>query len=179
MRRPHKQAANICHHSLPKCALRMFGKQTNRAKPGEQTSVVKEQEGTLSAKKLHPGQRVFIDHFVCSTQGRKFEGQGVSNRKQNARWPSKDKLFNGGCIFADAASGHIEVKFQTHFSMQEIIKSIKRHELKARDNGIIVQEHQFDNGSLFTSKSVKEHPLEEGQTSQILGTWKSPSKQKS
>ena len=136
MRRLHKQAANIRHHCLPKCASCVFGKQTNRAKPGKRTSVVREREGILSADKLHPGQRVFVDHFVCSTRGRKFEGQGISNRKRNARLPSKDKSFSGGCIFVDAATGHIEVEFQTHFSTQETIKAIKRCEQKARDNGI-------------------------------------------
>ena len=140
MRRLHKRAANICHHCLPKCASCMFGKQTNRAKPGKRNSVIREREGILSADKLHPGQRVFVDHFVCSTRGRKFEGQGISNRKQNARPPSKDKSFSGGCIFVDAATGHIEVEFQTHFSTQETIEAIKRCEQKARDNGIIIQE---------------------------------------
>ena len=62
----------------------------------------------------------------------------------------------------DAASGHIEVNFQTHFLTQETIKAIKCHELKARDNAIIVQECQFDDGSLFAAKSLKEHLLEEG-----------------
>ena len=73
----------------------------------------------LSANKLHPGQRVFVDDVVHSTQGRKFEGQGASNNKQNARVRTKDKLFGGGCVFMSAASGHIEVKFQTCFSTKK------------------------------------------------------------
>ena len=32
MRHPHKQVANICHHNPSKCALCMFGKQTNGCK---------------------------------------------------------------------------------------------------------------------------------------------------
>ena len=73
-------------------------------------------------------------------------------------------------MFVDTASGHIKVKFQTFFSAQETIKAIKRCEQKVRDNGITIQEHQFDNGSSFTSQSLKEHPLEEeGQTSQFSG----------
>ena len=69
----------------------------------------------------------------------------------------------------DAASGHIKVKFQTHFSTQETIEAIKRCELKARDNGIIIQEHQSDDGSLLTSKSLEECLLEGGQTSGFSG----------
>ena len=33
----------------------------------------------------------------------------------------------------------------------------------------MIQEHQFDNGSSFTSRSLKEHPLEQGQMSQFSG----------
>ena len=77
----------------------------------------------------------------------KFEGKGVSNGKQNAWLSSKDKLFSGGGIFVDTASSPVKVKFQTHFSTQETIKATKRCELKARDNGIIVQKHQLDNVS--------------------------------
>ena len=67
MRCPHKRVANIRDHDLPKCASCMFGKQTNRVKPGEQTTIVREQEGIPSAEKPHPGQQVFVDHFACST----------------------------------------------------------------------------------------------------------------
>ena len=76
---------------------------------------------------------------VCGCK-KKFEGQGTSNRKQNAMPTQKDKSLSGGCIFVDAASGHIKIKFQTHFLTQEAIKTIKLHELKARDNGIVIQE---------------------------------------
>ena len=69
----------------------------------------------------------------------------------------------------DAASGHIKVKFQTHFLTQKTVKAIKRCKQKARDNAIMVQECQLDNESLFTSKSLREHLLEEGQTSEFLG----------
>ena len=92
MRQLHEQAANVDHQSSPKCASCMFGKQTNCARPGKQTSVVTEQEGILPAKTPHPGQSVSVDDFVCSAQGRKFEGQGVSNRKPNARLISKDNF---------------------------------------------------------------------------------------
>ena len=70
-------------------------------------------------------------------------------------------------MFVDATSGHNKVEFQTLFSTQETIKAIKRCEQKARDNRITVQGCQFKNGSSFMSRSLREHPLEEGQTSPI------------
>ena len=72
-------------------------------------------------------------------------------------------------MFVDAASGHIKVKFQTFFSAQEKIDAIKRHEQKARDKGIMIQECQFDNGSSFASRSLKDFPLEQGQTCGFSG----------
>ena len=41
-------------------------------------------------------------------------------------------------MFVDAASGHIEIECQMFFSTQETIKTIERHEQKARDNGITI-----------------------------------------
>ena len=78
--------------------------------------------------------------------------------------PDKDKSCGRGCTFVDAASGHIEVEFQTFFSAQETVDAIRRHEQKARDKGIAIQECQFDNGLSFTSRSLKDCLLEQGQT---------------
>ena len=93
-----------------------------------------------------------------------FRPWGISFEKKNARLPDKDKLHGGGCTFVDAAPGDIEVEFQTFFSAQETIDAIKRCEQKARDKGIVIQECQFDNGSSFTSRSLKDCLLEQGQT---------------
>ena len=81
-----------------------FWKAKKCAKSGKQTNVVREQEGILSAKKPCPSQRVFVDCFDCSTQGRRFEGQGANNRRCDARVASEAKSLSGGCIFADAVS---------------------------------------------------------------------------
>ena len=77
MRSLHTRAAKLMVKDLPKCAACQFGQQTNRSKPGKVTQSVREREGILSADKTHPGDRVFIDHFVCSTRGRLFHGQGI------------------------------------------------------------------------------------------------------
>ena len=102
---------------------------------------------------------------MCSTRGRKFEGQGISNQKKRARVQSKLKSYQGGCIFVDAATGHIDVEFQKFFSSEETVQAIKNYEDKCRDNGIIIQEYQFDNGSSFTSQLLRDYLRGKGQTS--------------
>ena len=67
-------------------------------------------------------------------------------------------------MFVDAASRHVKVEFQTFFSAQETIDTIKRCEQKARDKGIMIQECQFDNGSSFTSRSTQDSLPNQGQT---------------
>ena len=76
MKRLHKRAANVPHHDTPKCAACQFGKQTRRSSPGKITTAIKDCKGVLSSKALQPGERVFVDHFVCSTRGRKWSRQG-------------------------------------------------------------------------------------------------------
>ena len=58
----------------------------------------------------------------------------------------------------DAATGHIEVAFQTYFSTQETIEAIKRHKQKARDNGIIhlKKDKQADSPELEVTIKMEE-----------------------
>ena len=78
MQQLQKCTTIIPSHDMSKCAACQFGKQTNQTVPGKKTCIIEECAGILSAKKRQPGQRVFIDHFECSTRGRTFKGQGNS-----------------------------------------------------------------------------------------------------
>ena len=49
-------------------------------------------------------------------------------------------------MFVDAGTGHVAVEFQSALNKQETIEAIDRCEAKAKDCGVIVKEHQFDNG---------------------------------
>jgi hypothetical protein len=51
-------------------------------------------ENKLFDLPLIPGQRIFIDHFVCSTKGRLFTSRGK---------PDDSDLYTGGCLLADGA----------------------------------------------------------------------------
>ena len=66
-RRLHKAASKLSQQDLPKCSACQFGRQTGRPVTGKVTSIVKDRAGILSADQTHPGQLVFIDHFVCTT----------------------------------------------------------------------------------------------------------------
>ena len=66
---------------FPKCAACQFGKQTRRPAPGMRSERVSDRVDALRHGDLLPGQKVSVDHFVCSTSGRLFSGFGKSLEK--------------------------------------------------------------------------------------------------
>jgi Reverse transcriptase (RNA-dependent DNA polymerase)/GAG-pre-integrase domain len=139
-RRLHTAACQLS--SPPKCAACMYGKQTRRPASGKVTAVVKDKDGALKRDDLFPGQRIAVDHFVCSTRGRLFTSRGKT---------SESEMFSGGCMFVDHASGYLHVEFQTNLNTHETINAKDNFELMCRDNGVIPQAYVSDNGSAFTS----------------------------
>ena len=157
MRKLHKRAANITAAKMPRCAACQFGKQTNRVVPGTIRRAIEARKGVLSADKLLPGERVFVDHFNCSARGRKFTGDGRYNYgAKPKRQMDIENSYCGGIVFVDAAAGHIAVEFQTALNQEETLKAIQKYEDKARDYGVIVKEYQFDNGGAFMSHKLRE-----------------------
>ena len=157
-RRLHTAASKLLHSDLPKCSACQFGRQTSRPIPSKRTTAIRDRAGILSADQTQPGQLVFIDHFVCTTRGRKFSGFGKGNKVND---------YKGGCIFVDASSGFIHVEFQTHLNSYETLQAIQKFEALARDSGIIIQKYQSDNGSAFTSAAYKDKLELQGQTAQF------------
>ena len=140
----------------------MFGKQTQRRVPGKVSKPIKDREGILSADKVLPGQLVFMDHFICSTRGRKTRGYGI-------RGKSRINSYGGGCIFVDASSGYIHVEHLVSTSSSNTLEALSNYKKMAYNNGIIVQGYQSNNGSAFTSKEFKEHLELSGQKSKYSG----------
>ena len=163
----HSEATRYLHTAvcklteLPKCAACQFGKQKRRATPGKKSSIVRDREGVLRQDHLAPGQRVSVDHFVCSTKGRLFGSRGKTNQ---------DTMFCGGCIFVDHASSHVHVEFQAHLTTHETLKGKEHYELMSRDLGIIVQSFLTDNGSAFTSKEFTSQLAKFEQVIRFAGT---------
>lgn len=168
MRRLHTAAARLIPQDLPKCAACQFGRQTSRPLPGKISKVVKDRAGILSADQLKPGQRVFIDHFVCSTRGRRIKGYGIKDSKSPPRG-SPTESYSGGCLFVDASSGLIHVEFQSHLNSMETINAVTKFEELSLDHGIVITGYASDNGSAFSSTAFKAHLQQHGQVSQFSG----------
>ena len=100
----------------------------------------------------HTSKNVFVDHFVCSTRGRKQPGSGIKKASSDTVY-ARANSYCGGCIFIDAATGYIDVQHQSFLSSDETIEAVTCFETRALDYGIIVKEYFSDNGSAFTSKS--------------------------
>jgi hypothetical protein len=130
------------------CAACQFAKQKVRTAPRTRRTVVVDQVDALRRDNLFPGQRVSVDHFICSTKGRLFTSRGKSN---------EGDLYTGGCIFVDHASGHVHVEFQAHLNTHETLQAKEQYELLCRDVGVVPQEYQADNGKAFTSHAFSNH----------------------
>ena len=144
-RRLHAKAASLT--DLPLCAACQYGKQKRRPQPGTTSSIVKDRSGITKGENLYPGQCISVDHFVCSTKGRRFETRGVLS--------SKD-LYMGGAIFVDHASGYTWIGFQSHLNTHETLHVKNSFELFCRDVGVVPTQYLTDNGSAFTSQKYTE-----------------------
>jgi len=143
VKRLHKAAANC---EIPCCASCQFGKAKRKPSPGKQSTVDTEKDGGLKKDNLLAGQRVSVDHFICSTKGRLYTSYGHS---------SPEKMYTGGCLFVDHATGHVHVEHQISMHTHETLKSKHKYESLVRDLGVVVQEYLSDNGSSFNSAEFK------------------------
>ena len=158
-RQLHTAAAKIV--TPPKCAACQYGKQTVRPSPGKTSSVVQDRQGALSQGDLLPGQQISVDHFICSTRGRLFTGQGKGEDKEK---------YHGGAIFVDHSTGYIQVEFQVSLNTHEMLAAKEKFELKCRDHGITPQAYLMDNGSSFTSADFTKKLSSFHQISRFAGS---------
>lgn len=146
----------------PKCAACQFGKQKRRSTPGKKQIVVRDRIDSTKTNVLFPGQRVSVDHFVCSARGRLFDGFGKG---------SDSNKYVGGIMFTDVATGHIWVDFLKHLNTHETLHAVKRYEEMCLDNGgVIVQEYVADQASSFTSQEFQLHLSNFRQIIKFAGT---------
>ena len=154
----HTAAAKLRHS--PKCAACQFGKQTQRSTGATVSHVVRDREGALRQDTLLPGQKVAVDHFVCSTKGRLFGSKGKT---------SEDLMYSGGCIFVDLATNHVHVELQSKLNTHETSGAKDLYEAMCRDHGVVPQSYHSDNGSAFTSKGFTESLQQFAQVSSFAG----------
>ena len=146
-RRLHTAASKIIHP--PKCAACQFGKQACRPAKGNKSVAVRDRSGVLRQNNLLPGQCVSVDHFICSTKGRLFNSFGKTS--------ALERLYCGGCLFVDHASGFVHVEHQTSLTSHDTMLAKEQFELFCRDHGVLPQKYMSDNATAFTSKSFTEH----------------------
>jgi hypothetical protein len=91
---------------------------------------------------LLPGQRIAVDHFICSTRGRLLTSAGKTKL---------DDMYTGGCIFVDHASGYIFVEDQVSLNLHETLKAKESFERMCRNTGVTPQDYLADNLKTFTS----------------------------
>ena len=144
----------------PLCAACQYGKQRRRTAPGTKRTVVSDRDGALKQGDLFPGQKVSVDHFVCSTRGRLTNTYGREDIKLK---------YSGGALFVDHASGYIFVNEQVHLNTHETMESKKKFESHCKDFGVIPQTYLSDNHSTFTSEEYSTHLENLAQISQFAG----------
>jgi hypothetical protein len=145
-RRKQSSAARI--QTYPMCAACQYGKQRRASAPGKRTRVVKDRRDVLREGDLFPGQKVSVDHFICSTRGRLLHTYGKEDPKQQ---------YAGGAMFVDHATGYLFVSPQVHMTTHETLESKEKFEKHCRDFGVIPTQYHSDNGSAFTSQAYREH----------------------
>jgi len=145
-RRLQASAAKLS--SCPLCAACQFGKQRRKPTPGKVTKVIRERRDALRQDDLFPGQKVSVDHFVCSTRGRLVHTYGKEDPKLQ---------YSGGALFVDHASGFIYVKPQVTLDTHSTIASKEEFEAYCRNHGVAVAEYVSDNGTAFTAAAYRQH----------------------
>ena len=96
----HRAACRIRHP--PRCAACLYGKQSARPIPRHSSRVVRDTGGSLLSGNLSPGQCTSVDHFICSTKGRRLDSAGKTK---------EEKMFSGGIVFVDHASDFVFTDF--------------------------------------------------------------------
>jgi hypothetical protein len=160
------QTASSKLHSCPLCAACQYRKQRRTTTPGKLSRTVREREGALKQDNLlYPGQKVSVDHFICSTSSTRGRLRHTYGKKEDPKLQ-----YSGGAIFVDHASGFIFVRHQVHMNTHETIESKESFESHCRDYGVIVTEYLSDNGTAaFTSQAYRQHLQTFSQISQFAG----------
>ena len=146
--------------SCPMCSACQYGKQRRKSTPGTRSHAVREHRNALKKDDFFPGQKVSVDHFVCSTRGRLPHTYGKEDPKTQ---------YVGRALFTGHASGFIFVHNQVHLNSHETLQGKENFEALARDFGVIISEYLRDNATAFTSAEYREHLSKFAQVSQYAG----------
>ena len=140
-----KAAANLDLSKFPIiCGACAYGKA--KRKPTKRSKTDKDSpshDKELSKEILIPGQKVSMDHFIVSTPGRSYNSRGSD---------SHDKMFKGGVIFVDHASGYVFVVPVVNFTAGEAIRAKREFEQEMASMGVVALHYHTDNGVFTTAE---------------------------
>jgi hypothetical protein len=117
----HSQATCSLHTAVskiqnpPKCAACQYGKQCHCLSPGKTSSLVRDRTGALKQDNLFAGQKIAVDHFVCSTRGRLLTSKGKTG---------ENEMFSSNLytIYARKSPNHIIKRSSGHFHPTKYIR---------------------------------------------------------
>ena len=132
----------ICASCAYGKAKRLATRRKKRTKAEQEPA----EEKVLSKDVLIPGQKVSMDHFIVSTPGRLFNSRGSE---------SHDRMFKGGVIFVDHASGFVFVEPVVNFTAGEAIRAKREFEREMASMGVTVLNYHTDNG-VFTAAAFQD-----------------------
>ena len=143
------------------CAYSKAKRRASRPKTQRTDHEAVKPEKLLSKETLYPGQKVSMDHFVVSTPGRLFSSRGSE---------PVDRMYKGGVIFKDHASGHVYVEPVVNFTAGEAVRAKKAYEREMSSHGITIINYHTDNG-VFTAAEFQDEllKLEQGITFSGVG----------
>ena len=158
-----KSASNVDLSKNPlicaSCAFAKAKRKSHRPKTDKTGTVPKPKEKILSKEVLIPGQKVSMDHFIVSTPGRLFSSRGSE---------PADKLYKGGVIFKDHATGHVFVEPVVNFTAGEAIRAKRSYEREMSSMGVTVLHYHTDNG-VFTAAEFQDELANKEQGLSLSG----------
>ena len=124
------------------CPSCQFAKQHRRPTKVKRDIPRPEKESEIKRRDLFPGQRVSVDHHVSLVPGRIYSSRGCND---------PDKMYHGGTIFFDHASGFIGLRHQVSLSAADSIKAKLSFDVEAKESAVTIQAYHTDNGT-FSSR---------------------------
>ena len=73
----------------------------------------------------------------------------MKQNKRMLKYPT-DQIIQRWMHLVDAATGYIDIQFQSFFSAHATIDAAEQFEANAKNNSIIISKSQSDGGSCFT-----------------------------
>ena len=117
-------------------------------------------EGALSKEKYEPGDMISTDQFIVRTPGRKLSGYGREG---------KELCYQGGTLYADAASRLIRVEPQVSLGAGETVNGKAKFEEWIWSLARVLAKHYHSDNGIFASEYFRQDVINKKQTQSFSG----------